>query len=200
MDITSYLLGKKSSGGGGGGNAKTINDLNGAISQYITHINNLPSTYEPLTQVSKTLYTPSVAYKHYAIYKNTGGKYRIAWFMSEVESYILGIRRSGSGGTLINLEGEQFFLNAYAGASTSLTYNSVSAKYYSNNEYTTLEECVLAIQNNQTEYTYSTSASYYRLPDENSIIYSNTAIWNLQSEEFVNVQRVSSNETIEATA
>lgn len=170
---------------------ETIETLNVCVNQFLVYQKNIPNNYEPLYNVAKTLYTPFIGCPYYVIYKNRGGLYSIGWFTNGNSEY--------TGVKMINnyLTGDAIEFNINL-APSGFSHGSNSTKYYSVNGYETLEQAVNAIQNNQTQYKSSSSNSNYMFYDQNSIYYSNSYIYNQASNSYMNVDRISSNETIQA--
>lgn len=162
---------------------ETINDVNDIIDNFKTKLDNIPSEYQTLTQTPTTIYCPTANARIYCIFKQKDNTYKIAWIVNAnsylgigVSSYVLGYRFTVSG---------------------TASFSNVTARYYSTNSYTTIEDCVNAIKSNQTAYTSSSSDSNYKIADKNSIILSNGYCVDDATKEFIIVQKISSNETIQ---
>ena len=167
----------------GGGSIETINDVNDIIDDFKTKLDNISSEYQTLTQNPTTIYCPTASSRIYCIFKRKDNTYRIAW-INNANSYI-GI------GVSSYVLGYKFVISG------TVSFSSVSSRYYSTNSYTTIEDCVNAIESNQTAYTSSSNDNDYKIADKNSIILSNGYCVDDTTKEFIIPQKISSNETIE---
>lgn len=194
MDLTSYLLGKKSSGGGGstlqnknititnngttlvvpdegydglrkvdittnvsgGGSLNTLTDVNNMLTSFEDYLNELVNEYTTYTNEPITIYTPDEKSTSFMIQKRSNGKYRIVW--SNYAFYLC----------LVSNSSQSFCYksayNNYSSISMPITLNTKKIntdiiKGYYSAEFNTLEDLLLAIQNqNGTGISYTSYA------------------------------------------
>lgn len=217
MELKSYLLGKKAGGGGttptgtisitengtydvtdkasaevnvsGGGTPSSLNDIQQELRSFIS---NIPNNYETYTSDSVTLYTPAQGYNTYFIFKRNSSQYRIGWLQNNS-----GIEYDGynefMNGTIV-LQFNNYDINNLillpAGAAGG-------TKYYSTSLYSSINDCITALQSNSTTYNSTTQpiqgiidSGDYIIPYTNSFVIDENNI-------IVPSQRISKNETIQ---
>lgn len=184
---------------GGGSLPTSVNELAELIVNGIDNINAIPNSYPTYTSNNLTLYTPATDFETYAIYKRTDGTYRIAWFQKK---FLLGIVNSASGLDWYLLRCPTT-TTSYSWGSYVTTYQTTSivriATYLSSG-YSSIDDCIQAIQSNATAYTYSSSTYLsFALDTPYLIPYSNGIIYNASVDPtiIIETQRLSQNETIE---
>ena len=176
---------------GGGGSVKTLDDLTTTIMQYMNKQKNVPNSYESLYNEPKTIYSPGFAYTKYVVFKDSFGKYKIAWFSMNNDEYR---------GWLLD---DTYLKGGYLAFDTGghyMYYGSETNRQYCGG-FATLEECISALQSSETTYTPTSSNIQFNIyhSDKNSIILSNAFIFDKNNKENINVivKKLSSNETIE---
>lgn len=193
MDITSYLLGKKS-GGGGGGAGNTIEEANLTLNNYISNLTKIPTRYSTYTTDNVTLYTPNSNFYTYLIVKHAvagGAKYRIYWIQTNNMFALTGQHSIGQYQMKIDMPELSNFKNW----NNQISETSSSPFIYRSTTYSSMAECIQAIQSNSTSYSStSTGISWY-----GEDIYTNTTIRDLfnEGELYLPAKKISSNETIE---
>lgn len=216
MDVTSYLLGKKSGGPtptgtinitengehdvtnyasasvNVSGSVETLEQINNAISTYFQKYINLSEDYPTQTTDSVTLYTPHSSFKTYAITKE-GGLYRINWINTE---YMLCKTSTNLYGVFkVNLPSQ----NVYdVNEVRLLTGGTFLTWYRSEYQYHDINDCIQAMQDSTTTYTTRSSnkmkseeTGQYQIP------FSNTTIIDIDAITPLGSQKISSNETIQ---
>lgn len=206
MDILSYLLGKNSAGGGGGGSeypnftsVKVLNDfIDAALVEFQSQMMDILDTYKGGTNDPITLHSPGADYKYYLIQKRSSGKYRAVWFtqpgvqMALDALYVLGWGYAALGSTDYDIT--NLVIHAAPGSA------SPQAWYYTR-EYSTVADCIQALQSSSTTYTASSnSLGYVSDTTDDPIPYSNAILVDARSGDtypFYKPLKISSNETIE---
>lgn len=189
MDITSYLLGKNS-GGGGGSQAEKITEEISSISNFVTqfnsHINNLPNSYAVLSSDSVTLYTPDIEYQNYLIQKRSGNKYRVVWVKAP---------RLVANSRIYKLN-----VNNVTKTNTVNTFTGIDPVYFSP-DFSDIETCIQKMKNNELTYNKSSDYLAYVQDTPEKIPISNIGIYYMNDtateDDFVMPSKISSNETIE---
>ncbi len=151
---------------------------------------------EVYTNNAITLYTPDINYKNYVILQRDNGIFRVGWGQKPyLYRYVSSISNSALSGADVNFTNNRAFEDATISANLQ-TYAS-GTSYYSQN-YNSVDECLQAIQSNQTTYTYNSSAYWGSIGSPNAIIYSNIPAFDASNNTMINtnVKRVSQNETI----
>lgn len=177
----------------GGGTPETLEELNSIINSYFQKYVDLSKDYETYTTDNITLYTPDADYENYVISKDNSNKYRINWI--NTTEILAGLNATTFGIFSISLptsavkDVNNVRLNV--GASFTTYYRSSST-------YSSINECILAIQSSTTSYTKRTTQV---IPandvGEYIIPYSNASIIGTDLSTPLSSQKISSNETIE---
>lgn len=189
MDITSYLLGKNSSGGGGGSQAEKITEEMSEITKFVTqfnsHINNLPNSYTALSSDSVTLYTPDIEYQNYLIQKRIGGTYRVVWVKAP---------RLVTNSKIYKLN-----VNNVTNTNTVSTFVGLDTVYFSR-EFSDIETCIQKMKNNELTYNKSSDYLSYLQDTPEKIPISNIGIYYMNDtateDDFVMPSKISSKENI----
>lgn len=214
----------------GGSQPKTIDELNtaisAAISTYNNYINQIPSTYNAHTNDAMTLYTPNENFKNYVI-RHRNSTYQILWFPNYVylrnyDSYSYGttlrfttfsamvcdylsLMPENGNYKLNNTQYKQMadYQNRCS-TSTNITYASISSELrqaYTSTTYSTLEECINALQDSSTTYSSAGlspewGCSSFSNCFTNMVLLNNISGSPNNKDEFLYPTRLSSNETI----
>lgn len=190
MEITSYLLGKKSSGGGGGSSEiQTLTQLNEKANELVEYYRSIPSTYEVLTDEPTTLYTPNANYKTYTIQRTSNYGYRVIWWQNGA-----GIVKNNndSFNWYLKFDSLDYNLQNFNNKITYLTDTNFYIQQ--SNEYSSMDDCISAIQNNSTTYEQKRVSSVLI---RSTTLYSNTFVVDAQSDTLLSPKKLSSKETIE---
>lgn len=164
--------------------------------EFVNNINQYIQNRNAYTNDSVTLYTPDNAFKHYLIYKDRDGKYRIKWFQPTTQTF----PRSGVNvsdgfdcltieyGAAVRLEKGSFRYNwtiknnafdskkipfAVDTGKTLVSWHRMGSRYYyyeSTVTYDTVEDAVRNMINNEVAYGSKTyySSSYGEIITEDS--------------------------------
>lgn len=158
---------------------KTISELNAIISsaveEYNNYIDTIPNQYEGYTNNAMTLYTPNEYFKNYWIrYRN--GTYQIIWFPSC--TYLWDYNNLGLNTNIVAIMRNKYYnvskatlgfkmdiinynnLRSYENRSPFSTLPAELSRTYASPSYSTLEECLNAIQSTSTQYTNAVGNEY----------------------------------------
>jgi hypothetical protein len=194
----------------GGGEEPTFTGMediiefaNSFFSKIDVALNKQVEQREVYTNNAITLYTPNSSCQHYVISQRTDGYYRVIWFEAPYG------RKLYSSGTfcpcgcdysrIIYVSGDNF---GNLSMTSSLSSGGNSGIAYCSSNYSSVQECIDAIQSNSTAYTQYTNTSY-NASGNNAIIYSNVSAFDYsvsgQNDDFnliTTVKKLSKNETI----
>ena len=184
---------------GGGDEPTNITELNQSITNLLDdfddYVYSLPNNYNTNSNNAITLYTPNINYKYYIIQKRSSGKYRIDWFnsarkLNTTGSTNISVLKIGANSVSINN------IVNYKNEYSTTQYFDGDFCYYSN-EYNTINDCINAIQDAQTYYNSANNYLGYEVDTPNVVPYTNTPIFNTNTNNFeTNLAKISSNETI----
>lgn len=188
----------------GGGKPSTVEELNVINEGFFQTLLDIPKNYPTYTQDNVTLYTPDVNCQCYVIAKRSGGKYCVAWF--KVKNSDIGLSYRSNYNNLAICEFSYVVENSIYEYYKHCYYDKTGFLLY-RAEYNTIEECIQAIQSNQTTYTKSSSSNglsiisdvEYIVPYCNYAINTNFGAGGARyfNENFISTRKISSNETIQ---
>lgn len=181
----------------GGGSVDTLAKLNKKANEFFEYALNKPNSYSSSTSEQTTLYTPNENYKSYVIIKKSNGYYRVLWLKSY---YGIGLLNYSSEMTSPRpLCPNLVSLTDYSFENLENIINIIKMGVlldgYETTDETTLSSCLNTIKNSQTSYTKI--SAYHYLPKGEEIIYSNTFVYDEENDIFLDLQKISSNETIQ---
>lgn len=170
---------------------QNLEELNVYVKNYYDTILDLPNNYDALYNEEKTLYTSNADYDTYFIYQNSNNKYRVVWNKLQAVYNQWGIAlHKYNNDTIFGILAPAIDSNTHM-----LFWKNSSFEAKRSPEYSTLEECINAIQSNATQYT-GVNTTNAAVIDPNKIFYSNAVIYNDETGTFIIPERISSNETI----
>jgi len=151
---------------------------------------------EVYTNNAITLYTPNIDCKSYVILERDGGIFRVCWGQKPyLYRYTSSVCNSTISGADTSFTDKRAFEDATININLQ-SYNSATS-YYSQN-FSSVDECLQAIQSNTTTYTQTTNSYFGSIGSPNAIKYSNIPAFDVSNNTMINtnVKRVSQNETI----
>lgn len=202
IDVSSYASADVNVSGGA--NPTTPDEcttaLKNVFTSYVNYIDGLKANRETYTNNSVVLYTPDINCKHYYIRKRND-VYSVIWLNNWMVNCYSGTLYPGYMSAYhvqSRTPRDEFVLledaKLYIGSDTS-----GSIGYYSNETFSTPEEAIQAIINNQLTYTQTTGGSfgYQEIIYSNSHIFTETRPTTGQQWTYTNTKIISHNETLQ---
>lgn len=171
-------------------NEKLIEVMN----SWVSNILNMPNNYSSLYNEPITLYTPAEGYTKYII-RYRSSRYSIVWLPDDADIIYIGSSTFGVGYPTFNRVEYNPNISTTNIVSFGIKYPT---GYGSVNTYSTLEDCITAMQSPDTSYTTggTTGWGHNISKDTLPVIPSNMVAYNSSQLELHECSKISSNETI----
>lgn len=163
-------------GGSGTAVIKSDEDLENYIytglGMFNNYVKNIPNTYGTYTNDAITLYTPAETHTKYIIRKRGTNQYSIVWFPTSYDAICVQGNMFGPAKFKISV-GE---MSQGVIPTTNVESYPESAPGYLSSTMSTLEECIIALQDPTTTYSTSSNSSWgFQTDGDYMVPYTNMA-------------------------